>query len=160
MTRDEKIEVVEEYFRRVDGHSSGRVTDLFTDDCEVYFPKYGEGQGHGALREMGRGLAEVIASFQHDMSAFKYAVDGDTVTVEGTTFGVTVTGATWRGGETVGGRFCSVFEIQEGRIARMFVYLDPDYVNADAARYPRWQERHRQPGPLTPGREPPPSRPS
>jgi hypothetical protein len=29
-----------------------------------------------------------------------------------------------------------VFEIRDGKIQRLFVYLDPDYADADTARYP------------------------
>jgi ketosteroid isomerase-like protein len=34
------------------------------------------------------------------------------------------------------GRWCDVFEVRDGRISRVFIYLDPDYAGRDAARYP------------------------
>ena len=37
---------------------------------------------------------------------------------------------------TLNGRWCDVFEIRDGKIQRLFIYLDPDYGDADTARYP------------------------
>lgn len=39
-------------------------------------------------------------------------------------------------GVTHAGRWCDVFEIPDGKIQRLFVYLDPDYADTDTARYP------------------------
>ncbi|QGZ93718.1 hypothetical protein [Terricaulis silvestris] len=56
--------------------------------------------------------------------------------VEGTTFGKDGEGRTWNGGETPGGRFCSVFEFaSNGLVRRMYIYLDPDYTSQDTARF-------------------------
>ncbi len=46
-------------------------------------------------------------------------------------------GGQWKGGETPGGRFCNVFEFRDDRIARVHVYLDPDYLGEDEPRF-RW----------------------
>ena len=40
-------------------------------------------------------------------------------------------------GKTPGGRFCNVFEFRDNLIARVHVYLDPDYVSEDEPRF-RW----------------------
>jgi len=34
------------------------------------------------------------------------------------------------------GRWCDVFEIRDWKIARCFIYLDPDYAGKDPERYP------------------------
>ena len=65
---------------------------------------------------------------------------GDTVVVEGTSYGATKSGVEWRAGQTHAGRWCDVFEIRDFKIQRCFIYLDPDYESADTARYP-WLAR-------------------
>ena len=41
----------------------------------------------------------------------------------------------WAGGETPGGRFCNVFHFRDGKIDRIYVYLDPDYGGEDRDRF-------------------------
>lgn len=38
-------------------------------------------------------------------------------------------------GVTQAGRFCDVFEIRDGKIQRLYIYLDPDYAGADIQGY-------------------------
>lgn len=128
--------VVLDYFDLADGRRQGNMLELFAEDAQVYFPKFGVGRGHEALGRIGGGLMQVVRSIKHDPATFTFIEMDDYVVVEGTSEGVTADGTNWRGGETPGGRFCSVFEIKNGKIQRMHVYLDPDYGNADAARYP------------------------
>jgi hypothetical protein len=78
----------------------------------------------------------------HDLPRCTFTAAGQTVFVEGYTRGATRTGAEWVGGSTPGGRFCSVFEFQGSKIARMYIYLDPDYAGADSARF-LWNEPSR-----------------
>jgi ketosteroid isomerase-like protein len=128
------VATVKEYFVRGD---AGRAdtTDLFTDDVQIYFPKFGIAQGKAAFGELATGLIGSVSAFAHDLSTFSYIVSGDSVVVEGTTFGVGAGGRKWRGGETPGGRFASVFKFRDGLIARMHIYLDPDYVSQDTDRF-------------------------
>jgi hypothetical protein len=60
----------------------------------------------------------------------------ETVVVEGTSRG-RLSGKTWAGGETPGGRFCNVFKFRGDRISSLHVYLDPDYTGEDIPRF-RW----------------------
>lgn len=46
-------------------------------------------------------------------------------------------GQEWAAGETPGGRFGNVFEFRDGLISRVYVYLDPDDLGEDEARF-RW----------------------
>jgi hypothetical protein len=55
--------------------------------------------------------------------------------VEGTSSGKLKNGATWKAGETPAGHFVNVFEIKNGKISRMYIYLDPDYAGADKERF-------------------------
>ena len=48
-----------------------------------------------------------------------------------------MSGKSWEGGKTPGGRFCNVFKFRDGRISSLHVYLDADYTGEDEARF-RW----------------------
>ena len=48
-----------------------------------------------------------------------------------------MSGKSWGGGKTPGGRFCNVFKFRDGRISSLHIYLDPDYTGEDEARF-RW----------------------
>jgi hypothetical protein len=137
------VEFARKYFEDLDG---GRLpVELFTPDFEFHFPKYGVGRGLDDLMEFATGLRVTGHKATHHRDQLKYIVCGNQVIVEGTTFGSDGEGGTWNGGETPGGRFCSVFDFNdEGLIKRMYIYLDPDYAGRDADRFhwhrrqPRW----------------------
>jgi ketosteroid isomerase-like protein len=124
------LELIDEYFRRVD---AGRddLLDLFADDFEFYFPKFGVSTGKQGFVEFLEGFTRNVASIRHKTDDLRYVQAGNTVVVEGTTVGALHAGEAWNGGETAGGRFCSVFELDGDVITRMYVYLDPDYAGAD-----------------------------
>ena len=134
------LEVVKQYFMRGD---AGRedVLDLFADDVQIYFPKLGITRGKQGFGELAQGLMSSLSAIAHDLANFDYTVAKDTVVVEGTTYGTDRDSRAWRGGETPGGRFCSVFKFQGGRIARMHIYLDPDYTSRDSDRFLWGMER-------------------
>ena len=124
------VAVVREYFRRSDARRAD-VLELLDDDLEFYFPKYGIGRGK---RQFGRFAAVLAGAMDvyHDQDGLRFIESGDQVVVEGTTYGQDAAGRSWRGGESPGGRFCSVIQIRDGRIARHFIYADPDYPSRDA----------------------------
>lgn len=129
-----------EYFRRADAGSSD-LTDLFSEDIEFYFPKYGVGVGKGEWSEFLAGFATHVAAIAHKTDDFRWHGTGSTVVVEGTTTGQLKTGRTWDGGTTPGGRFCSVFDPDgNGLIARMYIYLDPDYGGSHEPQF-WWESR-------------------
>ena len=126
--------VVAEYYARLD---AGRpdLLDLFSDDAQFYFPKFGISHGKASFGELLKGLLSSIEAIAHDKENLIYVVDGSRVAVEGTTQGKMRNGEEWSGGKTPGGRFSSIFEVENGLIRRMHVYLDPDYAGADKARF-------------------------
>jgi ketosteroid isomerase-like protein len=124
--RVKSADLCREYFRRVDTGSAS-LLDLFADDVKIYFPKYGIGTGKAALLEILTQLGNLFESVQHDEESYRYIASGDFVVVEGTTKGVLKSGERWAAGSTPAGRFCNVFEFKSGLIARLHVYLDPDY---------------------------------
>ena len=132
---EEKIALAREYLVRLD---QGRpdVIDLFQEDAEIYFPKFGLGRGRDSLFEMGGGFAGALEYMQHDYDTLRFIPAGDYLAVEGTSKGK-MSGTTWMGGSTPGGRFCNVFKFGDSRIASLHIYLDPDYIGEDEPRF-RW----------------------
>src|ERR1700756_1448385 len=138
------LETTKQYFIRVDAGRADTV-DLFTEDAQIYFPKFGIARGKAAFGELASGLFKRVSKLSHDLSTFTYVVMRDVIVVEGKTQGMDVEGRRWSGGgktrggevegrrwsggETPGGRFCSVFEFRGPLICRMHIYLDPDYTS-------------------------------
>ena len=42
------------------------ILELFHEDAEVYFPKFGFGFGRSSFLEMVKGFEEILESIQHD----------------------------------------------------------------------------------------------
>ena len=105
-------------------------------DGELYFPKFGVGVGRQAFLEFVKGFEGTLEFIRHDYDTLTFISAGDHVVVEGTSHGA-MSGQTWVGGATPGGRFCNVFTFRDARIASIHVYLDPDYTGEDAPRF-RW----------------------
>jgi ketosteroid isomerase-like protein len=125
---------VKQYFVRADAGRAD-VLDLFTDDVQIYFPKFGIATGKAAFGDLASGLLGSLKSIAHYIEDFNYVVGSNSIVVEGTTHGVDREGVEWSGGKTAGGRFCSVFEFRGPLIARMHIYLDPDYTSRDENRF-------------------------
>ena len=121
------VAVVKEYFRRSDARRDD-VFDLLHDDVEFYFPKHGIGRGKRQFARFGAVLAGAMDIY-HDQGGLRVIESGAHVVVEGTTYGRDASGQSWRGGESPGGRFCSVFEVRDGLIVRHYIYADPDYAS-------------------------------
>jgi len=132
---DTRIKTTVDYFRLAD-QGRPEVLDLFHEDAEIYFPKFGFGFGRQSLLEMTKGFAGALEFIQHDYDTLTCIPAGDYVVVEGTSHG-TMSGKAWTGGETPGGRFCNVFKFRGDLISSLHVYLDPDYTGEDSPRF-RW----------------------
>lgn len=128
------IDTAKAHFEQTD--NGNFPVELFAPDFEFYFPKFGVGRGVDEFRELASGLRAAGLRFQHHRDQLKYMVSGQHLIVEGTTLGSDTEGRSWNGGETPGGRFSSVFDFNDaGLIARMFIYLDPDYTSLDNDRF-------------------------
>ena len=141
LSDEQKIAIAREYFRLVDV-GDAKLMELFHEDATFYFPKFGVGRGRGSIFEMVAGFGGVLEWIRHDQAGLVFIPSGDRVAVEGVSTGKMV-GGSWKGGETPGGRFCNVFEFRGDRIARLHVYLDPDYLGEDEARF-RWGREGRR----------------
>jgi len=131
-----KRNIVREYYIRLD---SGRndLLELFSEDAQFYFPKFGIARGKSSFEELISELLISVESIEHDIDNFIYISEGPYVVVEGTTSGRMRNGQRWSGGQTPGGRFSSIFEVKNDLITRMHVYLDPDYTGRDTTRFLR-----------------------
>jgi ketosteroid isomerase-like protein len=136
----EKISIAKEYFIRAD---QGRpdILELFDEDAEIYFPKFGFGFGRHSLFELVQGFEGSLEYIRHDYESLTFIPPGDYLVVEGTSQGK-MSGKSWTGGQTPGGRFCNLFKFRDGRISRLHVYLDPDYTGEDQARFRCGKNRH------------------
>ena len=140
LSDQEKIKIAREYFILADQGNS-EVLELFHEDAEIYFPKFGFGFGRQSFFEMVKGFEGSLEYIQHDYDKLNFIPAGDYLIVEGTSHG-RISGKFWIGGKTPGGRFCSVFKFRDARIASLHIYLDPDYTGEDDARF-RWgKNRH------------------
>jgi ketosteroid isomerase-like protein len=119
------IALIREYFRRGDSRDPATM-DLFADDYQFYFPKWGISTGKAAAAEFGIVFSQQLDVY-HNQDTLSFIESDNRVVVEGTTYGRDKYGVAWQGGETPGGRFCAVYEISDGRIVRNHIYADTDY---------------------------------
>lgn len=138
---EDNAKIVREYYERVDAGRTD-IGDLFSEDAEFYFPKFGVGRGKQEIAEFASGLFGSINRLSHDFEALRVTECQHLVVAEGVTAGETADGYSWSGGTTPGGRFASIFEVANGLITRMYVYLDPDYAGVDKARFLWGQDRN------------------
>lgn len=131
----DKIAIAREYFIRAD-QGRPEVLDLFDEDAEIYFPKFGFRHRRESLFEMVKGFEGTLENIQHDYDTMIFIPSDNYLIVEGTSHG-RMSGTSWEGGKTPGGRFCNVFKFRDQRISSLHIYLDPDYTGDDEARF-RW----------------------
>ena len=149
MTDEQRKSVALEYLKAFDKagvtSNGGSILDLFADDAQVYFPKWGVATGKEQIGRMFGDVGATIRSILHDYATFNFVMTGtDVFAVEGTSAGEHRDGP-WRAGVSHAGRWCDVFEIRDFLIQRCFIYLDPDYAGKDTERYPWLSEGGRDP---------------
>jgi hypothetical protein len=142
MTDEQRKSVAVEYLKAFDNggttSTGGSILDLFADDAQVMFPKWGLAIGKEQIGQLFADIGGSISSIHHHYAELNYVFSGsDLFVVEGTSHGEHKDGP-WRAGvpEWGAGRWCDVFEIRDFLIQRCFIYLDPDYAGDDRARYP------------------------
>src|SRR6202008_5012891 len=72
----EKVTIAREYFMRAD-RGSPDVLELFHEDAEIYFPKFGFGSGRQSFLEMVKGFEGSLEFIQHDYDDFTFIPSGD-----------------------------------------------------------------------------------
>lgn len=141
-TRSSSTETVREFYRLMDAGSPP--FHLFAADFQFHYPKFGVGRGIEEFVELAMGTRQVISRITHRIDNLLVASEGSCVAAEGVTHGVDTEGTEWRGGETSGGRFCTVFDFNpDGLIKRMHIHIDPDVTGRHSEGF-RWPNRKRQ----------------
>ena len=142
MTDEQRKSVALEYLKALDTggvtSSGGSILELFADDAQVCFPKWGLATGKDQIGKLFGDVGGTFKSIAHEYATLNWIFSGsDLVVCEGTSSGEHRDGP-WRAGvpQWGGGRWCDVFEIRDWEIQRCFIYLDPDYAGADKGRYP------------------------
>lgn len=142
MTDEQRKSVALEYLKAFDNAgttSTGTsILELFAEDAQVYFPKWGIAEGREQIGQMFADIGGTLKQIKHDYASFNWIFSGsDTIVAEGTSYGEHRDGP-WRAGlpQWGAGRWCDVFEIRAFLIQRCFIYLDPDYAGRDTERYP------------------------
>ena len=133
-TDEQRIARVKEYFRKGDA-GDGDILEMFTDDIELYFPKFGTRTGKAAVVAFVQGLLNQLQSLRHDPDQYHYIVSGNFVVVEGWESGIAKDGTAWPVPGRSDGRFCNVFRFREDLISHLHVYVDPDFAGLDADRF-------------------------
>src|SRR5437879_12714794 len=92
----DKIRIAREYFMRAD---QGRtdILELFHEDAEIYFPKFGFGFGRNSFLEMVKGFEGALEYIQHDYDGLTFISSADYLAVEGTSQG-RMSGKSWAAG--------------------------------------------------------------
>jgi len=93
----EKIAIAREYFIRAD-QGQADVLELFHEDADFYFPKFGFGLGRQSLFEMVKGFDGVLEYIRHDYDDLIFIPSGDYLVGEGTPQGK-MSCKSWEGGE-------------------------------------------------------------
>jgi hypothetical protein len=131
----ERKEVVLKYFEKIDnGTFDSTYFDLFTEEVELYFPKYGYTKGKEGIKHFGETLGNGLKSLHHDIKNFNIIVSDKYIVVEGQEGGETKEGINWPDNKNSFGKFCNVFEFEGSLIKRVHIYVDPDFTSEDAKR--------------------------
>ena len=149
MTDEQRKSVALEYLKAFDNKgvtsTGGSIMDLFADDAQVFFPKWGLATGKKQIQQLFTDFGAGIKSILHDYATFNWIMTGtDMFAVEGTSFGEYKDGPCGAG-VSHAGRWCDVFEVRDFLIQRCFIYLDPDYAGLDTKRYPWLSANGRDP---------------
>lgn len=120
-----------QYFHMVDSGDPA-VIDLFTDDAQMFYPKFGYAHGKAQIGAFARGLGRGLAQLQHEIDGYTVIASGNYVVVEGAENGITTSGVAFPDNASSFGLFCNVFEFEGLLIKRVHVYVDPDFANTHA----------------------------
>lgn len=126
---------IETYFKKIDsGIFDDEYFDLYTEDVEMYYPKFGFEKGKQGIKNFGKVIGKHLEKLTHDIQNFRYTFSDTVIVVEGNEKGVTRSGKEWPDNHTSFGKFCNVFEFDGELIKRVHIYVDPDFTSEDIER--------------------------
>lgn len=131
---DKRIAILKAYFKKGDAGDMD-LLNLFTDDVEIFVPKFGYRYGKTAIKQFVAGLSRALKSIQHYPDEYHYYSSGDTIIVEGRETGILKDGTAFPVKGRTDGRFVSVFTFKGDKIAKMHIYMDPDFAGRDRLRF-------------------------
>jgi hypothetical protein len=134
-TQEVRRTAVRNYFEKIDnGIFDSSYFNLFTEDVELYFPKFGYAKGKEGIKNFGKQIGNHLSSIYHDIENFNYIVADNYIVVEGKEGGVTREGIEWPDNDISYGKFCNVFKFNGHLIERVHIYVDPDFTSSDRER--------------------------
>src|SRR5439155_5876698 len=100
MTDEQRKSVALEYLKAFDNggvtSTGGGILDLFADDAQVYFPKWGLAEGKEQIGKMFGDVGARYKAIKHNYADFNWIMTGsDLFACEGTSYGEHVDGE-WR----------------------------------------------------------------
>lgn len=142
-SEDARKAIATSYLKALDAGGVSPTTGLglfdhFADDAEVYFPKWGIARGKDEIIRMFSDIGGTLKGITHHYEDFTWYMTGtDRFAVEGMSHGEHRDGP-WKADKPGwgAGRWCDCFEVADGKVRRLFIYLDPDYAGKDTQRYP------------------------
>ena len=99
------------------------------------FSKFGVGKGHAAIGQALQGVGNALAGVRHDSDSMKVTGSGDRLAVEGKSSGTLKDGPHLGRGRDAGRPLLQLFEFRDGKIARLYIYLDPGYGGDNRGRF-------------------------
>src|SRR5215218_2488356 len=92
MTDEDRKALVVEYLKAFDRAGvttdGGSILDLFADDAQVYFPKWGVAKGREQIGQMFGDVGGTLKAIEHHYELFNWVfTGGDVLAVEGTSHG-------------------------------------------------------------------------
>jgi len=120
MTDDERKSIASEYLKALD--TGKEFFHLLDEDAEVFFPTLGVARGVKEYTKLFTDLGSRVEDFKHHHAYINWIIQGDMVVAEGSSEGKLKSGETW-----TDSKWCDVFEIRDGKIKRLYIYLDPEY---------------------------------
>ncbi|UWX61194.1 nuclear transport factor 2 family protein [Chryseobacterium oranimense] len=126
---------IETYFKKIDsGIFDDEYFDLYAEDVEMYYPKFGFEKGKQGIKNFGKVIGKHLEKLTHDIQNFRYIFSDTVIVVEGKEKGVTRSGKEWPDNHISFGKFCNVFEFDGELIKRVHIYVDPDFTSEDTER--------------------------
>ncbi len=131
----EQIRLAREYFTKVDAGDTS-ILEMFTDDVQGYFPKFGIAHGKAELVQLIGGLNDAVLRYAHPPESFVFTQAGNRLVVEGTESGVLTGGASFPAGARSEGRSCNVFACRGNLVCQLHIYAGPDYAGRHNDSFP------------------------
>ena len=134
---DEQVNLAKQYFRKVDAGDPS-LLDLFADDAQAFFPRFGIAHGKAEFISLVQGLNGAVSRFNHDENLMIFTQAGNRVAVEGIETGTLTDGTPFPGDARSAGHFCNVFEFRGSLISRLHIYADPNFTGDHPDLF-RWE---------------------